>query len=371
MSFLMQDNLPLGQVRRTRDGYLVAEVLAARIGIQDYKGSEVGRPDLDRVRVYRPESEVFHENAMDTFPYLPITVNHPSEKISSKNWKKYSVGFTGDKVARDGGYIRVPLILKDENAINQVSQGKRELSFGYMCDVEFTPGKTPEGEEYDAVQRNLRGNHLAIVSAGRAGRECRLGDEEDLEMPEIKKFMVDGIPVPVTDEAETVIKTLQGRIASLTADNIKMTGDHAAALSIKDKELGEKDGEIVKLRAQVPDAVAIDKMVSDRAETTARARVISDGDYTGKSVPEIRRLAVAKKLGDGAVNNRNDDYVEALFDSLSSQLPQGNGHLSRDMASFADSRHVTDATVLKEAARTKMIQDMETGWQRPVFQTTK
>ena len=45
--------------RRTSDGYLVAMGKAARTGIQIYSGSEVGRPDLAQVRVYRPADEVF------------------------------------------------------------------------------------------------------------------------------------------------------------------------------------------------------------------------------------------------------------------------------------------------------------------------
>ena len=51
-------------VRITNDGYLVAMPRIARSGIQVYAGHEVCRPDLDRVRVYRPPEEVFHADAM-------------------------------------------------------------------------------------------------------------------------------------------------------------------------------------------------------------------------------------------------------------------------------------------------------------------
>ena len=38
----------------------------------------------------------------------------------------------------------------------------RELSCGYYCDLDETPGEY-EGQRYDARQRNIRGNHLALV----------------------------------------------------------------------------------------------------------------------------------------------------------------------------------------------------------------
>lgn len=379
----MFDSLPLSGVRITEDGYLVTEVRAARVGVQVYRGNEVDRPDLDRVRVYRPEEEVFNQDAMATFTTMPVTVNHPPERVTSKNWKKYAVGFTGETCAKDGGFVRVPLALKDADAIRVVTSGtKRELSFGYACDLEFTPGKTADGQEYDAIQRNLRGNHLAIVSAGRAGRDCRVGDGADDDngdgnMPDtIKKILVDGIPVPVTDEAQTVIQTLQGRVATLTADNIKLTTDHAAALaakdkllSDKDKELGTKDGEIVKLKAQIPDEAAIDKMVIDRAEVTAQAKLVVDADYSGKSVQEIRRMAVAKRLGDTAVKDRNDDYIHALFDTLSSNKKPGGGidPVRVTMGGAADHQAVADSA----AAHRAMVADLESRWQQPARGGTK
>ena len=43
------------EMRETKDGYLVCSPRISRTGVQIYKGFEVGRPDLDEVRIYRPE----------------------------------------------------------------------------------------------------------------------------------------------------------------------------------------------------------------------------------------------------------------------------------------------------------------------------
>ena len=103
--------------RLTGDGYLVATPRIARTGIQIYRGYEVGRPDMEDVRVYRPEQEVFSHAAMATLAHRPITLDHPFVSVDATNWKEYSIGHSSGEVARDGDFLRVPLVLMDANAI--------------------------------------------------------------------------------------------------------------------------------------------------------------------------------------------------------------------------------------------------------------
>jgi hypothetical protein len=173
---LFTDKITLDGSRRTGDGYLAANARVARTGIQSYLGREVGKPDMASVKVYRPESEVFSTDALRSFAHRPVTNDHPPEAVSARNWKTHSVGMTGDEIARDGTFVRVPMVVMDQAAIDDVEAGKVELSMGYACDLDWTAGTTPEGEAYDAIQTNIRGNHLAIVAAGRAGPQCRIGD---------------------------------------------------------------------------------------------------------------------------------------------------------------------------------------------------
>lgn len=51
--------------------------------------------------------------------------------------------------------------------------GLRELSLGYSLDLDETPGVW-NGQPYDAIQRNIRINHLALVEKARAGEQARL-----------------------------------------------------------------------------------------------------------------------------------------------------------------------------------------------------
>ena len=135
------DSVSIGAPRITRDGYMVVDAAIARTGIQLYRGDEMGRPDLDVVRVYRAPEEVFSHDAMGSFAHRPVTDDHPAELVSAGNWKRHTVGMTGDSVARDGDHIRVPFTLMDKAAIDTVQAGKRELSCGYTCTIDWRPGR--------------------------------------------------------------------------------------------------------------------------------------------------------------------------------------------------------------------------------------
>lgn len=173
------DRVTIAGTRRRDDGYLVADARVARTGIQVYAGWEVGKPEKDTVRVYRPEGEVFARDAMASFAHRPVTNDHPDEQVTADNWKQYSVGNTSDEIARDGQFLRVPLMIADAAAIKAVEDGKRELSAGYTSELKWEDGTTPDGEPYDAIQTNIRANHVAIVHRGRAGNQVRIGDDAE------------------------------------------------------------------------------------------------------------------------------------------------------------------------------------------------
>jgi hypothetical protein len=322
-------------VRRTRDGFLVADVRAARTGIYQYSGSEVGRPDLASVRIYRPESSVFDKKTLASFTSLDITNDHPKNMVNSKNWKRYAVGHTGEDVIRDGDYLRVPIIVKDEETIREIQDGKRSLSFGYLCDIDFSPGETESGEKYDGIQKSLIGNHLAIVNSGRAGDNCKIGDQGGANKMSEKIITFDGMPIAATDQSEAAIRKLEGTITSLNNEKLKLTADGAnevkalkdkvseleAKLAAKDKDLGAKDAELKTLKDANSDVTELDRLVNDRVNVLADAKKLglSDAECKNKSNQEIIREIVKKNLGDDAVKDRSDDYIRASFDFLASK----------------------------------------------------
>jgi cation transport regulator ChaB len=175
----MYDTVLMDGVRKTADGYLTCSPRVARVGVQLYKGKELGRPDLGDVRVYRPPSEVFHKDAIRSMTHRPVTLTHPPETVNAGNWKHYAVGHTGDEVLRDGDAIRVPMVIMDAAAIEAYEKhGVKELSVGYSTDLKWRKGITKDGEHYDAIQTAIKGNHLAMVPAARGGETLKIGDDD-------------------------------------------------------------------------------------------------------------------------------------------------------------------------------------------------
>ena len=163
------------QLRQTADGYLVGSPRIARTGIQEYAGFEVGRPDLERVRVYRPEGEVFASDALSSLAHKPVTIEHPSIPVTSKNWRDHAVGHLGGDIIRDGEFIRVPLVLMDAKAIAEVRSGRSQLSVGYSAVMQWADGVTDKGETYHVKQTAIRANHVAITHTARGGPKLRMG----------------------------------------------------------------------------------------------------------------------------------------------------------------------------------------------------
>lgn len=320
------DKISVAGVRHTADGFLVADARVARTGIQEYLGSELGRPDLKTVKLYRPEGEVFAADAMRSYAYRPITIDHPSGLVDASTWKKVAAGQTGGEVVRDGEFVRVPLALMDAAAIKAYEDGKRQLSMGYTADIKFGDGVTPDGQHYDAIQTNLRMNHLALVDQARGGSELRIGDGHapdgnrtdsavnpqgttTMSNANTRTVMVDGLPVECTDASAIAIDKLQRQLQ----DTVAAT---KASLDLKDAALAKLEAERDALKAKAMTDAQLDERVQARSDLVTKAKAIHDTDYRGKSDTEVRKIAVVGKLGAQIVDGKSDAYVEARFDIL-------------------------------------------------------
>lgn len=313
----LTDRVSVGKTRRTADGYLVADAKVARTGIQEYAGSELGRDDMKVVRVYRPEAEVFHADTMRSFAHRPMTNDHPAKMVTADTWRAVAVGLTGEDVVRDGDFVRVPLVLMDASAIKAFESGKRELSMGYTAEIVFEGGVTPDGQQYDAIQTQIRNNHLALVDRARGGDQLRIGDDihNQKEIPmNLKTILVDGLSVETTDAGAQAIAKLQAQVQDGQTALATAQAAHATALATKDAEIAKRDATIDDLKGKELTDAQLDERVNARADLIADANLVAKGDYAGLSDSDIRKKAVATKLGDAAVKDKADAYVQARFD---------------------------------------------------------
>lgn len=337
------------------DGSLVADVRGARVGIQTYTPREAGAPNTftgNVVRVYRSEDEVFSRDSMASFAAAVFTINHPAEMVDAGNWKHHGVGEVNGDIVRDGEFVRVPVIVRDAAAVEKVRTTHKQLSMGYTCTLDWTPGTAPSGEAYDAVQREIRINHIAAVPAARGGPELKISDERT-SPPETKTMKIkigdaevdatNGEAVRIANDArETVLTDLQTKVGTLTAD-----------LATATTLVQTRDGEIVALNAKLVDAEItpqkLQALADARADVIGKAKVLAPNIVTdGKTDAEIRKEAVITKLGD-AGKDMADAAIEGAFiaftkDAKTAVQPLGTPTIVGDTA-MAD----------EDAAYTRMV----------------
>lgn len=324
------DKAPVSGTRVTADGYLVATVKTARTGIQQYHSSELGLMGDRVINVYRSPDEVFKDTSMASYAHKPVTNDHPPVSVSAENWKDYAIGHIGSTVKRDGDYIVIDLSLMDSKSIKDAENGKLELSSGYNCNLVKKDGVAPCGTPYEYEQTDISINHVAQVTAGRAGSQARIGDskpwgatptiqdsnKEPSMSEKLKSVVFDGLTIEVTDQGAQVIDKLQARLADasekLTAAEKKAKEDEEE----NEKKLAKKDAEIDALKGKVLDGAALDAAVQARGDLISQAKAIApDVETKGLSDAAIRKAVVTAKLGD-AVKGKSEAYIDVRFDIL-------------------------------------------------------
>lgn len=164
MSVFRSDLGTLRPVERLPDGRVRVDALLTRSGIFRYTADD-GSERLE----LRPDDEVFRPQSMRSFAVVPLTDDHPPEMLTARTAKQFAVGSTGDTIVRDDNHVRGSIGVFDADTIAKMDAGKLEISCGYTCDLEDAPGVHPVYGPYHAIQRNIVGNHVALVDQGRAG----------------------------------------------------------------------------------------------------------------------------------------------------------------------------------------------------------
>lgn len=204
----------------TPQGFLKIEGHASRTGIFEYL-----RKDGSVRRELRLPQEVFKKKALDGYEGAPITNNHPSKKVTAKNAKNVSVGHVQGAARRDGDHVKVTTMVTDADTIKALRGGKRGLSTGYDVEMDETPGVHPEFGRYDAIQRDLEINHLAIVDFPRAGDSARLR-MDSMDLGRDDALMVQGTQLTRSEEGH------QHSVSTLSySGDIKTSGSTSYALA--------------------------------------------------------------------------------------------------------------------------------------------
>ena len=174
-------------IREMEDGTLVIESCpVARTGWMQYAirdlpqeaarklGVDVSNPSAS-IDLYRSPQDVFAPEFLASLNGRPICENHPPDFVTPETFSKYAQGHMqnvrkGDEPLENGEWpIVADLIISAEPLVSKVlNKELRELSLGYDYSIKRV------GEQIRQV--GMMGNHLAVVSSGRAGDEVRIND---------------------------------------------------------------------------------------------------------------------------------------------------------------------------------------------------
>ncbi len=154
---------------KTPQGFLRVDGFASRSGVFEYPND-----DGSIRRELRLDEDVFAKAALDGFEGAPLTDGHPPVQVTAANVKQYEVGTVTSPARRDGSFVATSIVIKDPKVIAKVERGDTGLSAGYSIDLDETPGTHPVFGRYDAIQRNIVINHLAVGVQPRAGNSARI-----------------------------------------------------------------------------------------------------------------------------------------------------------------------------------------------------
>ena len=160
------DSMPLFRASFTSEGYLEDRPVLTTCGIFEYTDT-----NGNVRRELRLPEEVFKDESLASYKGKPIIITHDAGMITKDNVAEEQIGTILSEGYRSGNDVRAEIIIHDTDDMRD--SGLKELSLGYTLDLDETPGEW-NGEHYDAIQRNILINHLALVKEARAGDQARL-----------------------------------------------------------------------------------------------------------------------------------------------------------------------------------------------------
>lgn len=314
------DTGTLRPAKRTPTG-LRADAHITRTGVFKYRN-----PDGSQRLELRDDPEVHDPDSLASFAGVPVTDDHPAAPLDPSNAAAHARGAVGENVRRDGDRVAASITVYDAALIARMDRGKVEVSCGYSCDLDETPGVHPRYGRYDAVQRNIRGNHVAIVDVGRAGPEVRVRmdgaaimidepaagarhDEKDTAMEWEKLYNAEKMRADAAEkrasEAETRAETERKR-----ADAAEVAAHDA-----------KKNAEALE-RQRADAASKFDTAVVERVALVAAAATVLRTDNKPDDVSKLDnraiKVAMVKRIdGFDIEAGRSDDFVDAMYISAS------------------------------------------------------
>jgi hypothetical protein len=354
---------------------------------------------------FRPPEEVFNEESMDTLELATLTNGHPASGVSPENFQKVAVGSLGEEIENDAYNVYADITIKEAQAIADAKAGRTGLSCGYSA-VLVTEGdvsypvmgyqedpadgqyknmeigrqvyKVPGvwgGIPYDAIQTQIRYNHVALVDVPRGGDALHLqfdGAESfgvlvqhtdgnqavghqnsEQERNHMKKIHLDGqevayeVPEAVAAHIDGLNAKVAG-IAKLEADK----ADAEAKLSAANAALETVNADASDLKASIPQKIA--DGVKDQLALVAKVQELGVSVKAEDSTDEIRKAAIKSAMPKVQADSLEGVALAAHFDAACAVLADRVNPDAGQRQSLADGVPPKTPTIQADSAEAKM-----------------
>ena len=285
------------------NGFLIVDsTVITKAAVNPYYGKEI--PDyeslgLDAEKIYNMlRDPVELEKGMHTLGEKQLLIKHIF--VSADEPQKESIaGTIGSNLEMVGNDVKGSLTVWDKEAINLIESGKlAELSASYFYDPVMKSG-TFNGQAYDGIMTNIRGNHVALVERGRIGRDALVADALP-KLMELNMKLKKGAATKVATVAKAILvaKGLAAD-ADLTPDEIK---ELITVVAENIEPTAEDTEEAEKLKG-AEDEGEEEKAAEDADET----ETADDEDEAEKAEPEVKKAAM-----DAAIKQAENKAVQRV-----------------------------------------------------------
>lgn len=276
----------------------------SKVGVFPYLGKSIdARLEPDRIYyVLRPEEELNNPETIQSFCLLPWVDDHPNVLLGPQDAGRVPAeqkgvhGVIGEEIYYSDGVLYANLKIFSDDLAELIESGKRELSVGYGCRYELSSGIW-NGIHYDAIQRSIRGNHIATVTEGRMGPDVAVLDQGIT-------FSFDAKDIKMADETKN-------EDVEMTAEQVaeflnKFGKDQSKLKGMIDKHFGSDKGDDMgkegcdadedkeKKEKEAADKAAADKSAKDAEEEKEKdkkddEKSASDSKAAMDAVAQIRK----------------------------------------------------------------------------------
>lgn len=247
-----------------------------RLGTMQYSSEELKKGNVDvgekksLIPVSRTEEELFSPEALASFEGKPVTDEHPPDPdmVDATNYSTYAKGHVQNVrrgTGKDADKMLADLVITDPRLIDDVvNKRRREVSSGYQCLYISKDGGS------DIQQSQIRGNHVAVVSKGRAGSSVSIKDSDNTKLKNersikilkedstlIQKFLnwfAFSVKDAAPDEQEVITKTAADTLEGLTKEKETQNMDEK-----KDDRYPKRDELLRALKAYLGEEGYTDK----------------------------------------------------------------------------------------------------------------